>query len=35
VFDAVGNNVSGPPPKPLERYASKIDGGKVFIRLEV
>lgn len=35
VFDAVGDNVSGPPPKPLERYASRLDGGKVFIRLEV
>lgn len=35
VFNALGENVSGPPPKPLERYEARIDAGKVFIRLEV
>lgn len=35
VFDDQGNNKSGPPPKPLERYPVKIENGKIWISREV
>lgn len=35
VFDVDGGVVSGPPPRPLDRYAVKIVGGRLFILPEV
>ena len=32
-FDKYGEIVSGPPPRPMDRYATKIDGGQLFIHL--
>jgi len=32
-FDIVGNNVSGPPPRPLDEFATKIENGNLFIQL--
>jgi menaquinol-cytochrome c reductase iron-sulfur subunit len=32
VFDKSGNVLSGPPPRPLDRFESKVDGGVLFIR---
>jgi menaquinol-cytochrome c reductase iron-sulfur subunit len=32
VFDKDGAVVSGPPPKPLDRYETKIENGVLFIR---
>lgn len=32
VFDAQGAVVSGPPPRPLDRYEVKVEGDKLFIR---
>ncbi|GMV37592.1 MAG: hypothetical protein AMXMBFR61_21000 [Fimbriimonadales bacterium] len=34
VFDASGNVVSGPPPKPLERARVKVEGGRVWVYRE-
>ena len=31
VFDKVGNVVSGPPPKPLNRYVVKIENNELYI----
>jgi len=31
VFDKYGNVVSGPPPRPLDRYAVKEENGQLFI----
>lgn len=31
VFDKQGNVVSGPPPRPLDRYELKIDGEQIYI----
>ncbi len=31
VFDASGNVVSGPPPRPLTRYDVKVDSGELFV----
>ncbi|MBA2304268.1 MAG: ubiquinol-cytochrome c reductase iron-sulfur subunit [Acidobacteria bacterium] len=34
VFDAQGNVVSGPPPRPLARVEARVDGGEgVLVRL--
>ena len=30
-FDIVGNVVSGPPPRPLDEYITKIDNGNLFV----
>lgn len=35
IFDLEGNVVSGPPPRPLRRFASKVEGGKLLVREEV
>lgn len=35
VFDADGNVVSGPPPKALHQYESKIEDGQIWIYREV
>jgi len=32
-FDKLGNVVSGPPPRPLDEYATKIEGGNLYITL--
>lgn len=32
-FDIVGNVVSGPPPRPLDEYGSRIENGSLFVRL--
>jgi menaquinol-cytochrome c reductase iron-sulfur subunit len=34
VFSATGAVVSGPPPRPLDQFASRIDGGQIQIQLE-
>lgn len=31
VFDKQGNVVSGPPPRPLDRYQVKVEGSQLFI----
>ena len=30
-FDLEGNVVSGPPPKPLQQFAVKVQGGNLVI----
>jgi Rieske Fe-S protein len=30
-FDATGKNISGPPPKPLERLNAQIVNGEIFV----
>lgn len=35
VFDSNGQVVSGPPPHALERHATKVEAGQVWIRREV
>ena len=32
-FDILGNVVSGPPPRPLDEFVTKVEGGKLFIQL--
>jgi Rieske Fe-S protein len=32
VFDKDGKVVSGPPPRPLDRYESKVENGVLFVR---
>lgn len=32
-FDIVGNVVSGPPPRPLDEYVTKIENGNLFVQL--
>jgi Rieske Fe-S protein len=32
VFDAQGSVVSGPPPRPLDRYEVKVEGDQLFVR---
>ena len=31
VFDPEGNVISGPPPRPLDQFATKVEGGKLLI----
>jgi Rieske Fe-S protein len=31
VFDKDGNVVSGPPPRPLDRFETKVEDGQLFI----
>lgn len=31
VFDFEGRVVAGPPPRPLDRYEVKVEGGKVYV----
>lgn len=33
VFDFEGRILAGPPPRPLDRYEVKVDGGKVYAGL--
>jgi Rieske Fe-S protein len=32
-FDIIGNVVSGPPPRPLDEYVTRIENGNLFIQL--
>jgi len=32
-FDLTGKNVSGPPPRPLDEFTTKIENGNLFIQL--
>jgi menaquinol-cytochrome c reductase iron-sulfur subunit len=32
-FDIVGNVVSGPPPRPLDEYVTKVENGNLFAQL--
>ncbi len=32
-FDILGKNISGPPPRPLDEFKTKIEGGRLFIQL--
>ena len=32
-FDILGNVVSGPPPRPLDEFVTKIEGGELFVQL--
>lgn len=34
IFDRHGTVVSGPPPKPLTKYATKVENGTIQIRIE-
>jgi menaquinol-cytochrome c reductase iron-sulfur subunit len=34
VFSATGAVISGPPPRPLDQFESRIDGGQIQIKLE-
>jgi len=31
VFDADGKHVSGPPPRPLDQYATKVENGTLYM----
>ena len=32
-FDILGKVVSGPPPRPLDEFVTKVEGGKLFVHL--
>ena len=32
-FDRMGNVVSGPPPRPLDEYITKVENGNLFVSL--
>lgn len=32
-FDLLGRNISGPPPRPLDEFATRLEEGSLFIRL--
>ena len=32
-FDILGQNVSGPPPRPLDEFKTRIEGGRLHIQL--
>lgn len=32
-FDILGKNISGPPPRPLDEFVTKIEEGNLFIQL--
>ncbi|NIA12212.1 MAG: Rieske 2Fe-2S domain-containing protein [Nitrospiraceae bacterium] len=34
IFDKHGKNISGPPPRPLDRYKVKVDNGQLFVYVE-
>ena len=34
-FDIAGSNVSGPPPRPLDEFVTKIEDGNLYIQLPV
>ncbi|MGC8878788.1 MAG: ubiquinol-cytochrome c reductase iron-sulfur subunit [Anaerolineae bacterium] len=34
IFDREGNVVSGPPPRPMDRFKTKVENGQLFIFVE-
>ncbi|MEW6030282.1 MAG: Rieske 2Fe-2S domain-containing protein [Chloroflexota bacterium] len=32
-FDILGKNISGPPPRPLDEFVTKIENGNLFVTL--
>ena len=32
-FDIIENVISGPPPRPLDEFVTKIEGGELFVQL--
>ena len=32
-FDITGSNISGPPPRPLDEFVTKIEAGNLYIQL--
>lgn len=32
-FDILGKNISGPPPRPLDEFVTKIENGTLFVKL--
>ena len=32
-FDIMGKNISGPPPRPLDEFVTKIEKGNLFVQL--
>ena len=32
-FDILGRNISGPPPRPLDEFTTRIQAGKLYIQL--
>lgn len=32
-FDLLGKNISGPPPRPLDEFVTKIENGNLFVKL--
>ena len=32
-FDRDGNVIAGPPPRPLDRYAFKVESGHLFVEV--
>lgn len=32
-FDILGNVISGPPPRPLDEFVTKIEGGALFVQI--
>jgi Rieske Fe-S protein len=32
-FDIMGKNISGPPPRPLDEFATRIENGNLFVAL--
>lgn len=32
-FDIMGKNISGPPPRPLDEFVTKIEAGRLFVQL--
>lgn len=33
VYDITGKNIGGPPPKPLPRFATKIENGDLYVEI--
>ncbi len=32
-FDIMGKNISGPPPRPLDEFVTKIEDGNLYVQL--
>lgn len=32
-FDLMGKNISGPPPRPLDEFVTKLEAGRLFVQL--
>ncbi len=32
-FDIMGKNISGPPPRPLDEFVTKVENGNLFVQL--